>query len=63
MSKYGVISGPYIPVFGPEITPYLNTFQAVCVCVCVSFNVIDLVNHVSVFKFDQILLHCSYALC
>ena len=24
--KYGVISGPYFPVFGPEITPYLDTF-------------------------------------
>ena len=36
MSKYGVISGPYSPVFGlntgkygPEITPYLGTFHAV----------------------------------
>ena len=36
MSKYGVISGPYFPVFGlntakygPERTPYLNTFYAV----------------------------------
>ena len=36
MSKYGVISGLYYPVFGlntgkygPEITPYLDTFQAV----------------------------------
>ena len=36
MSKYGVISGPYFPVFGlntgkhrPEITLYLDTFQAV----------------------------------
>ena len=35
-SKYGVISGPYFPVFspntrkyGPEITPYLDTFLAV----------------------------------
>ena len=27
--KYGVISGPYIPVFGQEITPYLDTFHAV----------------------------------
>ena len=34
MSKYGVISGPYFPVFGlntvkyvPEITPNLNTFH------------------------------------
>ena len=34
VSKYGVISGPYFPVFspntgkyGPEITLYLDTFQ------------------------------------
>ena len=34
--KYGVISGPYFPVFGlntgkygPEITPYLDTYHAV----------------------------------
>ena len=38
MPKYGVISGPYFPVFGlntgkygPEITPYLDTFHAVIV--------------------------------
>ena len=38
MSKYGVISGPYFPVFspnagkyGPEITPYLDTFLAMAV--------------------------------
>ena len=30
VSKYGVISGPYFPVFGPEITPYLDTFHKVC---------------------------------
>ena len=29
MSKCGVISGTYFPVFGPEITPYLGTFHAV----------------------------------
>ena len=36
LSKYGVISGPYFTVFspnaekyGPEITPYLDTFHAV----------------------------------
>ena len=36
MSKYGVISGPYFPVFelntgkyGPEKTPYLETFHPV----------------------------------
>ena len=41
VSKYGVISGPYFPVFGlntgkygPEITPYLDTFHAVGRVVC-----------------------------
>ena len=36
VSKCGVISSPYFPVFGlitvkygPEITPYLDTFHAV----------------------------------
>ena len=36
VSKYGVISGPYFPVFSPntgkyglELTPYLNPFHAV----------------------------------
>ena len=29
MSKYGVFSGPYFPVFGPEKKPYLDTFHAV----------------------------------
>ena len=36
MPKYGVISGPYFPVFSPntgkyrpEITPYVDTFHAV----------------------------------
>ena len=39
MSKYGVISGPYFPVFvlsagkyGPEINPYLDIFHAVTEC-------------------------------
>ena len=38
MSKYGLIFGPYFPAFspntgkyGPEITPYLDTFHAVYV--------------------------------
>ena len=39
VSKYGAFSGPYFPVFGlntdtgkygPEKTPYLNTFLSVC---------------------------------
>ena len=31
LSKYEIISDPYFPVFGlrPDITPYLDTFQAV----------------------------------
>ena len=29
VSKSGVISGPYFPVFGPEISLYLETFHAV----------------------------------
>ena len=29
VSKYGVFSGPYFPVFGPEETPYWDTFYAV----------------------------------
>ena len=32
VSKYGVISGPYFPVFSPnrtEVTPYLDTFHLV----------------------------------
>ena len=32
VSRYGVIAGPYFSVFGPEITPYLNTFHAVYYC-------------------------------
>ena len=31
VSKYGVFSGPYFPVFGPEKTPYLSTFHAVLI--------------------------------
>ena len=29
VSKYGVISCPYFPVFGPEIIPYLDNFHGV----------------------------------
>ena len=31
VSKYGVFSGPYFPVFGQEKTPYLSTFPAVLI--------------------------------
>ena len=37
--KYGVFFGPYLPAFGmnagkygPENTPYLDTFHTVCKC-------------------------------
>ena len=40
VSKYGVCSGPYFPVFspntekyGPKITPYLDTFHAAIVVI------------------------------
>ena len=55
MSKYGVISGPYFPVFssntgkyGPEITAYLDTFHAVQdiqILVFLSFHVFLDVSH------------------
>ena len=55
MSKYGVISGPYFPVFssntgkyGPEITAYLDTFHAVQdiqILVFLSFQVFLNVSH------------------
>ena len=48
MFKYGVISGPYFPVFGlntgkygPKATPYLDTFHAVdqqSFCKCQPFG-------------------------
>ena len=44
VSKYGVISGPYFPVFSPntgkyepEITPYLDTFHAVIIYKAIQF--------------------------
>ena len=35
--KYGVISGPYFAVFGPEITLYLDTFHAVTMNIITTF--------------------------
>ena len=47
-SKYGVISGPCFPVFGlntgkygPEITPYLDTFHAVIVHIYARYFLTD----------------------
>ena len=55
MSKYGVISGPYFPVFSsntgkyePELTAYLDTFHAVQdiqILVFLSFQVFLNVSH------------------
>ena len=54
MSKYRVISGPYFPVFspntgkyGPEITPYLDTFHVVYA----SFVVVELHYVLALRKF------------
>ena len=60
MSKYGIFSGPYFPVFelntgkyGPEKTPYLDIFHAVTVTLQfvkslrfgVTFQFLVLLNH------------------
>ena len=46
VSKYVVISGPYFPVFGPEITTYLDTFHAVeLVYICEKFNALQIHMH------------------
>ena len=51
VSKYGVISGPYSPIFGlntgeygPEITSYLDTFRA---CIYLFTNAKSLMTHLS----------------
>ena len=44
VSKYGVISGPYFPVFGPEITSYLDAFHVVISCIEVP-NLMVLFKH------------------
>ena len=60
MSKYGVISGPHFPVFGlntgkygPEITPYLDTFRAVAVSVAASKSIVLDVDFTS-WKFQEV---------
>ena len=46
VSKDGVFSGPYFPVFslnarkyGPEKTPYLDTFHAVLMAIEITYNI------------------------
>ena len=41
MSKYGVFPGPDFPAFGPEKTPYLDTFHVV---------------HVAIHRFNTIVI-------
>ena len=58
MFKYRVISGPYFPVFGldtgnygPEITPYLDTFHAVSeTTVYVRDTVISSTQNADIYK-------------
>ena len=63
VSKYGVISGPYFPVFvlntenpntgkyRPEITPYLDTFDVVIVIKMEHYKISKLLNYSTVSKF------------
>ena len=59
MSKYGVISGLFFPVFvfsqktgkyGPEITPYLHTFHAVN-----NFGTLSNYDMVGLFQFYRLV--------
>ena len=43
--KYGVFSGPYFPVFGPEKTPYLDTLYAVQILLNAHPNVYWVCNY------------------
>ena len=65
VSKHRVISGPYFPVFGlnagkygPEITPYLDTFHAVKVWHYVTkyFVVNQSVNYAELDEFNYVEL-------
>ena len=38
MSKYGVISGPNKGKYGPEITPYLETFHALIITLPLTYQ-------------------------
>ena len=63
VSKYGVISDPYFPVFvlntenpntgkyRPEITPYLDTFDVVIVIKMEHYKISKLLNYSTVSKF------------
>ena len=47
VTKYGVFFGPYFPVFGPEKTPYLDTFHAVIYLFrCMLYKIWHILLHV-----------------
>ena len=48
VSKYRVSSGTYFPVFGPEKTPYLDSFHAV--------------KYFPILHYNNYKLICSYPL-
>ena len=73
MSRYGVISGPYFPVFGLnagkyglEITPYLDTFYALKL-VSSSLKYIEAKTHLENVTFVTSMSHkrlrCSTTHC
>ena len=57
--KYGVISGPYFPVFGPEITPYLDTFHAVWLKEILIFEDQWFLRETFLFKTLNLVVHNS----
>ena len=59
VSKCGVISGPYFPVFGPEITPYLDTFHAVWLKEILIFEDQWFLRETFLFKTLNLVVHNS----
>ena len=69
VSKYGVISVPYLPAFrlntgkyGPEITPYLDTFRAVLFNLSLNFTY-KKIYHTSIYLVKQITAIPSLYFC
>ena len=69
VSQYGVISGPYLPVFGlnteiygPEITLHLDNFHAAIICAivaclaCSFFYFKQISNSISFSKIDNCII-------
>ena len=60
VSKYGVFSAPYFPVFWPEKNPYLDTFHAVSVSVIsLKFYVMDFTHWFICFIFTEIMKYVT----